>query len=98
MQNGQRTFTKEFKVEAVNLFQTSGKPMAQIARDLGIADSTLHHWCKLFGEHGTDAFPGSGHQLPQEEEYRKLRRELEVVRQERDILKKAVAIFSHPQA
>ena len=61
MQKTQRTFTKEFKLEAVQLVQTSGKSMAQIARDLGIADSTLHHWCKLISEQGEQAFPGSGH-------------------------------------
>jgi transposase len=44
--------------------------------------------------HGDDAFPGSGHQTPQEEELRRLKRELEVTRQERDILKKAFIVFS----
>jgi transposase len=97
MQRIQRTFTKEFKVEAVQLAQTSKKPLAQIARDVGIADSTLHHWCKLFSEHGEQAFPGSGHLMPQEEEIRRLKRELEVVKQERDILKKALGIFSSNQ-
>ncbi len=67
MQKTQRTFTKEFKVEAVQLVQSSKKPLAQIARDLGIADSTLHHWCKLISAQGEQAFPGSGHQMPQEE-------------------------------
>jgi transposase len=98
MQNGHRIFTKEFKVEAVKLVQTSGKSATQVAHDLGIADSNVHRWCLQFGDHGGDAFPGSGHQLPQEEEYRRLQRELEVVKQERDILKKAIAIFSHPQS
>jgi|SRR5512135_1189695 transposase len=97
MQKAQRTFTKEFKQEAVQLVKTSGKSMAQLARDLGIADSTLHHWCKLFSEHGEQAFPGSGHQTQQEEELRRLKRELEVTRQERDILKKALGIFSRSQ-
>ena len=83
-----RTFTKEFKLEAVQLVQKSGKSQAHIARDLGIADSTLHHWCKEFAEVGAQAFPGSGHPTTQEEEVRRLKRELEVTRQERDILKK----------
>jgi transposase len=48
--------TSEFKVEAVQLAKSSEKPLAQIARDLGIADSTLHHWCKLFSEQGEQAF------------------------------------------
>jgi len=89
MPKDQRTFTKEFKLEAVQLAQTSGKPQAQVARDLGIADSTLHHWCKEFSEHGKQAFPGSGTPPVQEVEVRRLKRELEVTRQERDILKKS---------
>jgi transposase len=97
MQKTQRTFTREFKVEAVHLAQSSQKPLTQIARDLGIADSTLHHWCQLFSEQGEQAFPGSGHQLPQEEEIRHLKRELDLLRQERDILKKAIGIFSRGQ-
>lgn len=97
MPKEQRTFTKEFKQEAVQLVQTSGKSQSQVARDLGIADSTLHHWRKEFAEHGKQAFPGSGHQTAQEEELRRLKRELEVTRQERDILKKALAIFSRAQ-
>lgn len=97
MPKEQKTFTKEFKLEAVHLARTSGKPMIQIARDLGIADSTLHHWCKLFSEQGDQAFPGSGHQAAEAEELRRLKRELEVTRQERDILKKALAIFSRSQ-
>jgi transposase len=97
MPKEQRTFTKEFKLEAVQLAQRSGKSQAQIARDLGIADSTLHHWCKEEASQGPQAFPGSGHQTAQEEELRRLKRELEVTRQERDILKKALAIFSRSQ-
>ena len=97
MQHSSRTFTKEFKLEAVHLVQTSGKPMIQIARDLGIADRTLHHWCKQLTQHGEQAFPGSGHQTPQEEELRHLKRENDLLRQERDILKKAIGIFSRGQ-
>ncbi len=95
--NRAKTFTKEFKLEAVQLVQSSKKPLAQIARDLGIADSTLHHWRKLFADQGEHAFPGSGHQMPQEEEIRRLTREVEVLRQERDMLKKALGIFSRSQ-
>ena len=79
---------------AVRLAQTSGKSITQVARDLGRADSTLHHWCKLEASQGEQAFVGSGHQTPLEEEVRRLKRELDVVRQERDLLKKVVGIFS----
>ena len=92
-----RTFTKEVKLEAVQLLQSSQKSQAQIARDLGIADSTLSHWCKQGTQQGEQAFPGSGHLPPLEEENRQLKREVEVLRQERDILKKAIGIFSRHQ-
>ncbi len=85
----QRTFTREFKLEAVKLAQSSTKPFGQIARDLGIADTTLSRWRRQFAEQGEQAFPGSGHQLPHEEEMRRLQRENELLRQERDILKKS---------
>jgi len=90
----QKVYTKEFKEEAVRLVQTSGKPIAQIARELGISDSAIHEWRKALAEQGNDAFPGKGHQTALEEENRRLKRELERVQQERDILKKAVGIFS----
>jgi transposase len=97
MEKAKQTYTKEFKLEAVRLWQRSGKSQSQIARDLGIADSTLSHWCLRFAERGDQAFPGSGHLPPLEEENRHLKREIELLRQERDVLKKAISIFSRPQ-
>ena len=94
MDTTKRVFTPEFKREALNLLETSGKSLAQVARDLGISDNTLHGWKQQMRQHGQEAFPGSGHQTPQEEEMSRLRRENEILRQERDILKKALAIFS----
>jgi len=90
----QKVYTREFKEEAVRLVQTSGKSIAQIARELGISDSSIHQWRKELTQQGKEAFPGSGHQAPLEEENRRLKRELERVQQERDILKKVVSIFS----
>ncbi len=85
----QKVYTKEFKEEAVRLAQTSGKPIAQIAHELGISDSAIHGWRKELEQHGKDAFPGSGYQTPLEEENRCLKREIERLQQERDILKKS---------
>ena len=82
----------------MRLAQTSVKPITHIARDLGISDTSIHQWRKELTEHGPEAFPGSEHQTAQEEEVRRLKRELEIVKQERDILKKALGIFSrNPQ-
>jgi transposase len=97
MQKVQKTSTPEFKREAVRLAQTSGKSIAQVARELGISDTSIHQWRKELAEDGPQAFPGSGHQTAQEEEVRRLKRELEIVKQERDILKKALGIFSRGQ-
>ena len=96
MKKVQRTYTAEFKREAVRLAQTSGKPIAHVARELGISDTSIHEWRKQLAGHGDEAFPGSGHQTAQEEELRRLKRELEVTRQERDILKKALMVFAKP--
>ena len=97
MQKVQKTYTPEFKREAVQLAQTSGKPITQVARELGISDTSIHQWRKELTEHGPEAFPGSGHQPAQEEDIRRLKRDLERVKQERDILKKAIGIFSRTQ-
>jgi len=96
MGTSQSTYTKEFKQQAVRLFQTSGKTKTQIARDLGISDSALNKWCKEFGKQGEEAFPGKGHQTTVDEENRRLRKEVEILRQEREILKKAMSIFAQP--
>ena len=95
MATGQ-TYDKAFKLEAVRLVRTSGKSMRQIADDLGVSNGTLSKWCQDAEARGEHAFVGSGHQQPEAEELRRLRREIDVLRQERDILKKALAIFSRP--
>jgi len=96
MGNIQSTYTKEFKQQAVQLFETSEKSKTHIARDLGIADSVLSKWCKEYEKHAGEAFPGKGYQIGVEEENRKLKRENEILRQERDSLKKAGSIFAQP--
>lgn len=91
-----QTHDKTFKQETVRLVQTSGKSQRQIADDLGIGMRTLSRWCAEAAENGERAFVGSGNLQPEAEEMRRLRRENDILRQERDILKKALAIFSHP--
>lgn len=93
--NNRRVYTREFKQEAVQLAQTSGKPRAEIERDLGLSKGLLKHWIRQAETEGAAAFPGHGRLKPAEEELQRLRRENEILRQERDILKKALAIFAH---
>ena len=80
-----RVFSKEFKLEAVRLAQTSGKSMTQIARDLGISDSALHSWRKQCADSGEQAFPGKGQQTELEEENRRVRGENDLLKQEREV-------------
>jgi transposase len=96
MGKSQPNYTREFKQQAVQLFETSGKTKTQIARDLGISDSALSKWCKELSEQGEEAFPGKGHQTTVEEENRRLRRENEILKQEREIVKKAMSIDAPP--
>lgn len=89
-----RSYSREFKLEAVSMVTEGGVGMAQAARDLGISENSLWRWKKEFEEDPDHAFPGKGHLKPAEDEISRLRRENRRLRQERDILKKAVGIFS----
>lgn len=88
-------FTKEFKLEAVRLLKQAGKPAAEIAIELGVRRNQLYKWRDEIEQKGEAAFQGSGRKpLDQESEISRLRRELEQVKEERDILKKAAAYFA----
>ncbi len=93
--NGKRrVYTAAFKQEAVQLAKTSGKTLAGLERDLGLSKGLLKQWVRQAEAEGAAAFPGHGRLPLAEEEVRQLQRENEILRQERDILKKALAIFS----
>jgi transposase len=94
MEKQRRKYAREFKIEAVRLHTEKGATIAQVSKDLGISPHLLCRWKKKFQDDGDLAFPGKGHLKPEEEELRRLRRENEVLRQERDILKKAAAFFA----
>ena len=96
MEESRRVYSEEFKKNAVEHSLTSEKSVEEVAQDLGIAHSNLRRWRAQYGKNGELAFPGNGKQrlTPQEEEIRRLKKELDEVKQERDILKKALAIFT----
>ena len=97
MANQRRQFTREFKLEAVRLATSGERSLAQAARELGIRPGMLRHWKRQVEDQSglpADAFPGHGRLPSQEEELRRLRREVEVLRQERDFLKKTAAYFA----
>jgi len=94
MSKKRRNYTREFKQEALQLWETSGKSAQQIEADLGITHGLLYKWRREAQQAGENAFPGHGQVNASDAEMNQLRRELAEMREERDILKKAVAIFS----
>ncbi len=89
-----RTYSRSFKLQALELARSGQKSISQIERELGITPGLLHKWKARMKAEGPQAFPGKGHLKEDEELIRQLKRENEMLRQERDILKKVVAIFS----
>jgi transposase len=94
MGQAKRTYNKEFKQEAIRLYEASSKSMREIEEELGISAGLLNKWRAGHRANGHQAFVGKGHQTPLEEELRRLKRENEILRQERDVLKKALVVFS----
>ena len=90
-------YTRQLKEEALELLATSGRSANQLGQELGIGKGCLTRWKQELAAEGEQAFPGHGHLPADQERLRQLERENEILRQERDILKKAIAIFSHPK-
>src|SRR3954463_4743945 len=94
MAKTRRTFTPEFKAQAVKLVTEQGKSIAKVARDLDLGDSMLRAWKQALAGGGDRAFAGQGNPPALEEELRRLRAEVKRLTIERDILKKATAFFT----
>jgi len=89
-----RTYDRDFKVSAMRLILEKHQSVSRVSRDLGVNQNTLHNWKKAYLEDSRNCFPGNGKVTEHEAEVRRLKRELALVKEERDILKKAVGIFS----
>lgn len=88
-----RSYTQEFKLEAVRLVRT-GISKARVARDLGLHLNVVREWVRQFDKDPDNPFPGKGKMRPEEAEIFRLKRELMKVMAERDTLKKALAYFA----
>lgn len=96
--SGRRKYDKQFKEEAVQMVADGGRSVAEVARGLGIHENMLHKWRRQYHKDPGGSFPGKGHLRPEDEELRRLQRENANLKEEKEILKKALAIFSkHPR-
>lgn len=94
MTQKRKKYSKTFKLETLELSRSSDKSDSQLEEELGLGKGCLYNWRKQLKQDGEQAFPGKGRLKPDDEYLRSLERELAIVRQERDILKKALAIFT----
>jgi transposase len=94
MDTTRRQYTAEFKRDAVALVMEQGYAISVAAQNLGIAPKILSRWKGEHQQHRDAAFPGQGHQTPEQAELRQLREDNRRLRMERDILKKATAFFA----
>ena len=93
-----RTYDRQFKEEAIRLVTEGGRTVSDVAHSLGIHENLLHTWKRKHKEDPPGSFPGKGHLKPEEEELKRLQRENANLREDKEILKKALAIFSkHPK-
>ena len=92
-----KTYTREFKLQAVRMITDQGLSVSEAARRLGVGINCLRNWRNALRDEGPDAFPGHGQSTPTDDELRRLRAENQRLKAERDLLKKAAAYFaSHP--
>ena len=91
-----KTYTREFKLQALQMIADQGLSVAEVARRVGVGENCLRNWRKAARDRGEAAFPGNGHLTPGEDEVRRLWAEVHRLRAERDLLKKAAAYFASP--
>ncbi len=92
-----KSFDKEFKFEAVRMVKEDGKKIAEVARELDIAEQTLHNWVSKYNKEQEAGFVGSGNLKPEDKQARELQKRIRDLEEENAILKKAMGIFAKNQ-
>jgi len=92
--SARRRYSRDFKLEAIELWKSSGKSASEVEDELGLTRGRLYEWKHKLMAEGEETLQPQGHTLSMKEELRIMRRQLKIVTEERDILKKAVAIVS----
>lgn len=96
MKNNKKKYDKEFKLNAIRFYEESGKTYQEVEEDLGIGVGNLVRWRKQLDKEKGEAFRGNGNMTEEQKELYRLRRENEILKEEREILKKVVGMFSKP--
>ncbi len=89
-----KSYSAEFKMEAVKRLEKTGEPLLKVATDLGVKPTTMHGWVNKYRKSPKAPFIGSGHLSPEDEKFHKLEKENRDLKEENDILKKAAAYFA----
>ena len=87
-------YPPEFKAEAIRLVHSSGRPISQIANELGVSGNSLRNWVR---QAEIDQGQREGLTTEERQELKRLRREVKILRQEKEILKKAAAFFAREE-
>lgn len=94
MTTERKSYSKQFKIDAVKLVADQGYKISEAARNLGIHPNVLRKWKSQLAGDSDQAFPGKGHMTAEKEELYHLRKENKRLRMEHEILKKAAAFFA----
>lgn len=87
-------YDKEFKLQAIRMVHEQKRPVAQVARELGLSENTLYRWVSEFKQDGANAFPGSGQLKPDDKAMLNLQKRIRDLEEENEILKKAMHYFA----
>lgn len=88
------SYTKEFKIKAVEILEQGNKSVSQVAKEVGVAENNLYNWRKQLHKKQENAFPNQPHHDEKELELRRLKARVAELEEEREILKKAAAFFA----